>query len=501
MSLNLRGVTFRGWAATALLGVTAMALTLFLQFSPLLNFLTERVHWWDIQKSGEQILRLYGQTGGEAQISRLAVDKSYEVLIETSLDHVVLWVDGADPNPIAAPLDDSDLTPEWKERLRPLAEELQASGLTVLKSTRHYQAESTTYIYFARIEDPSLGTCYLYLARAYFEASDTATRVIQIQILFAAILMMALAVIAALPAARRMTRPIVRLTKSAQRLAHGDLSVAFDGRGFTETEQLADTLTYAAAQLRELDADRKEFLANISHDLKTPLTIIRIYGETIRDVSGDDPAKRQAHCDTIIEEANRLTDLVNEIVEISRLESGTVTVALTEIDLAAVLRDTLASFAILAESEGYDFDFTIADSVPIIGNAHFMKRAFYNLIGNAVNYTGDDRYVGVSLTTHDGVARFEVSDTGAGISPDKIATIWDRYYKSRGNHARAVTGSGLGLSIVKRILTLHNARFGVTSQPSEGSCFWFECDLAPAGQAKAELPVEAAPPPSDIRPL
>jgi signal transduction histidine kinase len=275
-----------------------------------------------------------------------------------------------------------------------------------------------------------------------------------------------------------MTRPIVDLTKGAQRLAHGDFSTEFDGRGFTETEQLATTLNYAAQELRTLDSDRKELLANVSHDLKTPLTIIKIYAETIRDVTGGDATKRQAHCETIIEEANRLTDMVNEIVEISRLESGAASVVMGEVDLAACLQETMTSFNILVESEGYTFDLETVDEAPITGNEHYMRRALYNLIGNAINYTGEDRYVGIRLTRTATHVRFEVADHGPGIATDKIATIWDRYYKSRSSHKRAVIGSGIGLSIVRHILTLHGATFGVTSAPGTGSRFWFEVPRA-----------------------
>jgi signal transduction histidine kinase len=482
VSLNFRGIAFRGWAIVAVLCATALALALVIQFSPLLGQLSAHIRWWDIEDAGQEVINHYGQPGDEADIARVAAGHGYEIMIVTKDNHVALWIDeSATAPPNQGPLGDADLTVERLELLTSLTDELEASGESTLKQSRHFEADATTFMFFTRVEDPALGPGYLLIERTFMEPNDTTTNVLQTQVLLAAIIMMAMVVIVALPVSHRMMRPIVRLTKSAQRLAHGDLTVEFNGRGFSETEQLADTLTLAASQLRELEADRKELLANISHDLKTPLTIIRIYSETIRDVSGDDPVKRQAHCDTIIEEAKRLTDLVNEIVEISRLESGTTTVSMTEIDLSAILSDTLTSFAILTESEGYTFDVSIAPSAPIIGNEHFMKRALYNLIGNAVNYTGTDRFVGITLKRRGDSIRFEVRDTGEGIAPDKIATIWDRYYKSRVNHARGVAGSGIGLSIVKHILNLHHARFGVTSAPTAGSCFWFECDVAHRG--------------------
>jgi signal transduction histidine kinase len=503
MGLNLRGIAFRGWATIALLCGTALALALVIQLSPLLGQLSNRIRWWEIEDAGQEILSHYGQADGFAQISRITVEHSYEVMIVQADLHVVLWVDGYSVTSNPKSLGDEDLSQERIGVLRSLEDALQASGEPVSEVLRHVQPEHSTYVYFARLEDPERGTCFLYLAHTVATPNDTTTRILQTQVLLAAMIMMVMVLVVAMPVSHRLTRPIVRLTKSAQRLAHGDLTTEFNGHGFSETEQLAATLTYAAAQLRELDADRKELLANVSHDLKTPLTIIKIYAETIRDVSGDDPVKRQAHCDTIIEEANRLTEMVNEIVEISRLESGATSINLTEINLATVLQDALTSFAILVESEGYTFDTTIAESAPIMGNEHIMKRALYNLIGNAVNYTGEDRFVGVRLIRRATDVRFEVTDTGVGIPPDKIATIWDRYYKSRVNHARGVAGTGIGLSIVKRILTMHEARFGVTSQPTQGSCFWFECDLAPSAKAGHRSAVESRtlrPPAEGVEP-
>lgn len=481
MALNLRGIAFRAWTGLAMVCVATLAVILVIQFSPLLGYLGEKIHWWSVDDVGSRVLEEYGQPGAESNIAQIALAEHYDIMIVTALERVVFWVKGSDPTPNVDPLDDADVTPELRLLLQTLANELELSGRNVLKTTRPLEEGESTYIYFARVEDQEHGTCYVYLAVNFAEPSDSDAQTLQIQVLLVTIIMMAILLAASLPIGHRFLLPVARLTKSAQRLAHGDLSVEFNGHGFTETEQLAATLTYATAQLREFDTDRKELLANVSHDLKTPLTIIRIYAETIRDVSGDDAFKRQTHCDTIIEEANRLTDLVNEIVELSRLDSSSTTVVLTEIDLAEVLRDTLTSFAILAETEGYTFEASIVDTAPIIGNEHFMKRALYNLIGNAVNYTGDDRFIGVSLARRGQVVRFEVTDTGEGITPDKLPTIWERYYKSRGHHSRSVTGSGsgIGLSIVKRVLTVHNARFGVQSVPSSGSCFWFECDLAP----------------------
>ncbi|MDR0989822.1 MAG: HAMP domain-containing histidine kinase [Propionibacteriaceae bacterium] len=315
---------------------------------------------------------------------------------------------------------------------------------------------------------------YLYIT-SVLSPTEPTRHLLQMEFIIAGLAIALISFFVALVVARNISRPLTSLTASAKRLAQGDFNTYFDGAGFVETEHLASALNYSAKELRTVDLNQKEFLTNVSHDLKTPLTIIKIYAETIRDVTGDNPAKRQAQCDTIIEETNRLTDMVNEVIEISRLESGAANIVMEEIDLATCLEETLNSFAIMAEAEGYTLDTETIGSAPIRGDEHYMKRVLYNLIGNAINYTGDDLYVGIRLYSVKDLYHFEVIDHGPGIPADKLASIWDRYYRSRTPHKRAIIGSGIGLSITRHILTLHHATFGVISNDQgTGSRFWFE---------------------------
>jgi signal transduction histidine kinase len=276
---------------------------------------------------------------------------------------------------------------------------------------------------------------------------------------------------------RKMSKPIIRLTKSAERLVKGALDENFYDSGFTEINQLASAFNYAANELRSLDKYRREFIANVSHDLKTPLTIIKLYGEMIKDVSGSDPSKRNSHCDTIIKEADWLMGMVGEIVELSKLESNNTEIAMTAIDISRCLKDTLTGFQILSEKGGYCFETNIDDDLLVLGNEPMLRRTLYNLISNAVNFTGEDKRVIISLKHKEESVRFEVTDTGEGIPKEKQGIIWDRYYKSNETHKRAVVGTGMGLSIVKNVLVLHKADYGVISDFGKGSTFWFELKM------------------------
>jgi signal transduction histidine kinase len=473
----LHTLSFRAWLILVLLcGVTLSVVGLSQVF--LLDSMTESNRLDLVRESGNQIA---AQAAADpAMVEAIAYEHGWRIMVLDEALEPVQRYDGFDLTCKGAPAGElSPLSAFTLGNISQLAARLAAEPNLAWTDimTRNESDDVDVVVYFARLQAPWDGS-YLYISSVLL-TSEPMHETLITQFFIAAGLVMIVAVVVARLLSRVMTRPIVDLTKGAQRLAHGDFSTEFDGKGFTETEQLATTLTYAANELRTVDSDRKELLANVSHDLKTPLTIIKIYAETIRDVAGDDPVKRAAHCETIIEEANRLTDMVNEIVEISRLESGAATIVMARVDLAECLQETMMSFRILQESEGYTFDVQAAPAAPIVGNEHFLRRALYNLIGNAVNYTGPDRYVGVSLTESEGRIRFEVADHGPGIPTDKISTIWDRYYKSRSSHKRAVIGSGIGLSIVRHILKLHHATFGVTSAPGIGSRFWFEVPVAP----------------------
>jgi signal transduction histidine kinase len=328
-------------------------------------------------------------------------------------------------------------------------------------------------IYIAEIFDKDNGAYYLYISSA-IPSIDSTISVLRTQFYIITAILLVLALVMAQWIARRLSKPITKLTKSAQRLVKGELDARFYDDGFTEIQQLASALNYATGELRSLERYRQELIANLSHDLKTPLTIIRFYSELIRDVSGDDPTKRTEHCDTIIKETDWLTGMVGEILELSKIEANNGTITKTEVDLGRCLTDVLTSFSVLASQADYSFETKIADGLWAQANEPMLRRVFYNLISNAVNFTGEDKRVIISGKAVEDTVRFEVSDTGAGIPEDQQAAIWDRYYKSTETHKRAVIGTGIGLSIVKSVLGLHDAAYGVISEPGCGSTFWFE---------------------------
>ncbi|MDR3345153.1 MAG: HAMP domain-containing histidine kinase [Oscillospiraceae bacterium] len=326
-------------------------------------------------------------------------------------------------------------------------------------------------VFVARLPE-NLGG-YLYFSSTIPPMSATLT-VLRQQFFIISAVVLLLGLVAAQWIAKRLSKPIVALTGSARRLAQGDFSADFAAGtdGFAETQELAQTLGYAAGELSRLEQYRKDLIANISHDLKTPLTVIRMHSEIIRDVCGDDKQARDRHCQTIERETDWLSGMVGEVLELSRLQDGSAAWNPQPLDLSAITREVLESFAALEESGGCHFYTEVEDSLTVIGDAAGLRRVLINLIGNAINHTGEDKAVGVCLRREPEGVYFAVRDTGTGIAPEEIPNIWERYYKSGKAHKRAVTGTGLGLAIVREVLERHGAHYGVQSELGKGSTFW-----------------------------
>ncbi len=300
----------------------------------------------------------------------------------------------------------------------------------------------------------------------------TTVSTLRLQLVVLSCALFVISVIIALSLSVHLSRPLRKLNAAAKELAAGNYAADFqvDG-GYCEVNELSETLTYAADELGKVDRLQKELLANISHDLRTPLTMIIGYGEIMRDLEGENTPE---NVQVIIDEATRLSSLVNDLLEISSYQAGNEGIAREPFDLSSVVRDVCQRYQHLKERSGYTVTFEGDDGVLIFADKKRILQVVCNLINNAINYAGEDKAVIVRCARNEGNVRLSVIDHGAGIPQQELGNIWNRYYKVNKNHVRGVTGSGLGLSIVRRILELHGARYGVSSQVNAGSCFWFE---------------------------
>lgn len=286
-----------------------------------------------------------------------------------------------------------------------------------------------------------------------------------------ALILLLLSAIVTVVIYRSISRPLILMTESAKQLADGDYDVHFSETGYRETKELAKTLNYASEELSRADHLQKELVANVSHDLRTPLTMIRGYAEMMRDIPDENAPENMQ---VIIDETERLSDLVSDLLDLSRFQAGVREPTFEVFDLTGTVTEALKRYDAFVRFKGYDITFEKSENVKINADQRMILQVLYNLINNAINYTGEDKKVEVLQTCEEGIVRISVTDTGEGIAEDQLKKIWERYYKVDKVHRQAAVGTGIGLSIVKEILNQHKATFGVQSRLGYGSTFWFE---------------------------
>ncbi len=333
---------------------------------------------------------------------------------------------------------------------------------------------SETMIY-VRLVDKADGSKLMVMVHSTITPINATVETLRVQLCYITLIMLVLSLTLAFLISRKISQPIIQINQTAKRLAKGNYDVHFAGNGFLEISELSDTLNYAAVELSKVEELRRELIANISHDLRTPLTMITGYAEVMRDLPGENTPE---NVQIIIDEAKRLSVLVDDILDLSKLQSGVQALTPAIFNLTQNIRDILVRYSKLIEQRGYQIKFICGGDVYVNADQVKINQVVYNLINNAVNYTGPDKQITVCQSVYDHKVKIEVIDSGEGIAEEQLPYIWDRYYKVDKKHRRAAVGTGLGLSIVKTILDMHHANYSVISSVGQGSIFWFELDTA-----------------------
>jgi len=317
------------------------------------------------------------------------------------------------------------------------------------------------------------GRVVSFVFHAIISPVNATVSTIKIQLYYITMIMLVLSVVLALIIAGVVSRPIESLNKSAKKLAEGNYDIQFSCGGYKEIHELSDTLNNAASELSKVEKLRRELMANISHDLRTPLALIYGYAEMMNDFPDEinmDQTK------LIMDETKRLSSLVNDILDVSRLESGAMKLNAAIYNFTESIRQTIDRLEKLVSKDGYSFTFEYAENIFVKADELKITQVFYNLLVNAIHYSTNDLLISVRQISSGTTVKIEVEDHGEGINEKNIPYIWDRYYKAGEKHKRAITGTGLGLSIVKKIIVLHGGTYGVESKPGIGSVFWFQID-------------------------
>ena len=307
------------------------------------------------------------------------------------------------------------------------------------------------------------------------ESLDSSIVIIAKEYKFIIIILAFVGIVLAIIISNKLTQPIEELSKSAGLLANGRINVKFDSKSnIVEIDNLSNVLEKARIELSKIDELRKDLMANVGHDLKTPLTMIKAYAEMSRDLDTQSAEKKIDNMNIIIEETDRLNTLVKDILDLSKLQSNLYKLEIGKFDLNDLINNILKRYYILIEKENYKFIYNNKKSIIVVGDKKRIEQVIYNLINNAINYTGKDKIVYINVIENKETVRVEIKDTGKGIKKSEIKDIWDKYYHNNKKYKRNVYGTGLGLSIVKNILEEHNYNYGVKSKKDEGSTFFFD---------------------------
>lgn len=317
-------------------------------------------------------------------------------------------------------------------------------------------------------------TMYTVVVNAILTPVNATIDTIKTQFIIIALILIFIAVILAVYLSKKIASPIITINESAKKLAEGTYDIRFNGEGYKEIEELNDTLNYASKELSKVENLRKELIANMSHDLRTPLTMISGYGEVMRDIPGENNTE---NIQVIIEEANRLTNLVNDMLDLSKLQAGVMKLNPERMELTREIKHILHRYDKLLENDHLNIEFIYDDEVSIYADAVKMSQVIYNLMNNAINYSKEDKKIEIRQTVANQKVLIEVVDHGEGIEEEQLPYIWERYYKVDKTHIRSKVGSGIGLSIVKAVLELHKAEYGVRSVLGKGTTFWFKLPL------------------------
>jgi len=232
---------------------------------------------------------------------------------------------------------------------------------------------------------------------------------------------------------------------------------------------------------------KSDFVSNVSHELRTPLALIRLYAETLELGRISNPEKRQEYYEIIRKESERLTSLINNILDFSRIESGKKEYSFRKTDVADLVRSTLESYRFEIEQNGFQFEQKIANDLPQVWvDREAIARSLLNLVNNAVKYSATEKYLGVHLYRHNGGVKLEVVDRGIGIPAKEQPKIFEKFYRVGDPLVHNTKGSGLGLSLVRHIVQAHGGEVGVESEPGQGSKFIITLPVqtAEAQQAK-----------------
>ena len=291
---------------------------------------------------------------------------------------------------------------------------------------------------------------------------DATVNTLTIQLFIITGILILVALILSIYISKKVSKPITQLNDTVKKLGSGDFSVQFDESGFQEIEELSKALNEMKDDLGQIQELKDELLGNVGHDLQTPLTMILGYAELMEDIPDE---RTHDNINLIKREAQYLSTMVKDMMDLSRIKKSNP----TTFNINTVMVDVLDRF----KAQGHSITFNPDQEYTVTCDKTHLIQVVYNLISNAINHTESDKKIELKFETQSDKLKISIIDEGVGIAKDDLPHLWDRYYRSKNTHHRTKQGSGLGLSIVKRIFEMEAIEYGVESTENVGSTFWF----------------------------
>lgn len=325
-------------------------------------------------------------------------------------------------------------------------------------------------------------------------------------LMYISIMGILLSIIIVLWLSNKITAPILELTELSKRMADLDFEVKYTGGGQNELGQLgnhfnkmSETLENTISELKtannemqkdleqklQVDEMRKDFLSNVSHELKTPIALIQGYAEGLKECINDDEESKDFYCEVIMDEASKMNQMVKKLLTLNQLEFGQDKVTMERFDLTALVRGVVQSAGILGQQKGAKIIFDEIQSIYVWADEFKVEEVITNYISNALNHVSGEMFIEVKIRQAEGKAHVSVFNTGVPIPEEDLDNIWIKFYKVDKARTREYGGNGIGLSIVKAIMDSFHQKCGVTNYDN-GVEFWFELDGDEVGSESNE---------------
>ena len=462
------------WIYMLLLVLTILLVVWLLQVTFLQQFY-EHYKATDVKRIQAEMVQQFNKTDNVKEAYRSIMDMAQENEM-----YVAIYNDKCQP--IMNPFMFSDLDIHNMRMIAPMLRDYQKileDAVEEIERTRsgnyvYYGEESRSDESYVAVVSKIIaadGKYYIF-SRAPLAPVKATTDIVKRNYLMVLIIGFLVSTLMAFILAEYVSRPIHALSKGAKAVAGGKLDYEIPEITGEDTEigVLIQDFNHMTKELSKVDQLKKDLIANVSHELRTPLTMIKGYAETIRDITGDKPEKREQQLDIIIDETDRLTELISAILDLSQLQAGKAKLEMETINFSETANKVFRGYEYFAD-KGYKITSDIAENVMITCDGNRLEQVLHNLIDNAINHSGDEKTVHVSLTGGT-EPKFSVINSGEPISEEEIKYIWERFYHTDKDGKRRTTGTGIGLSIVREILEIHGFAYGVTSNES-GTEFWF----------------------------